>query len=179
MHQSTTPSLSQTIWPRWASRQFVNLLIVQTLVPVTFGYSLRSEVIVMTQLRRWKWLWRSHWHAHTRGLPWCLPEVVGTVKQVHCSRWRLLRRGLEFHVCPINKSAHTKKAWKLIASTSYNGLLRMDTPQLAQQKKQLWKIILFLYLHKFINVKIGMHLKFLFPFRYAQHVRACPWDGWW
>ena len=22
MHQSTTPSLSQTIWPRWASRQF-------------------------------------------------------------------------------------------------------------------------------------------------------------
>ena len=38
-----------------------------------------------------------------------LPEVVGTVQQVHCSRRKLLRRGLEFHVCTINKSAHTKK----------------------------------------------------------------------
>ena len=28
---------------------------------------------------------------------------------MHCSRRRLLRRGLEFHVCTINKSAHTKK----------------------------------------------------------------------
>ena len=26
----------------------------------------------------------------------------------------LLRRGLGFHVCTINKSAHTKKVWKLI-----------------------------------------------------------------
>ena len=31
MQQSTTPSLSQTIWPRWVSRQFVILVIVQTL----------------------------------------------------------------------------------------------------------------------------------------------------
>ena len=36
-----------------------------------------------------------HWHAHTRGLPWSLPEVVGTVQQVHCSRRRLLRRRLD------------------------------------------------------------------------------------
>ena len=43
MHQSTTPSLSQTIWPRWASRQFLTLSIVQTLLPVTFGYSLSSR----------------------------------------------------------------------------------------------------------------------------------------
>ena len=28
MHQSTTPSLSQTIWPRWASRQFLTIPIV-------------------------------------------------------------------------------------------------------------------------------------------------------
>ena len=28
MHQSTTPSLSQTIWPRWASRQFLTLPII-------------------------------------------------------------------------------------------------------------------------------------------------------
>ena len=30
-----------------------------------------------------------------------------------------LRRGLEFHVCTINKSAHTKNVWKLIVCTSY------------------------------------------------------------
>ena len=58
MHQSTTPSLSQTIWPRWASRQFLTLPVVQTLLPVTFGYSLSSEAVVMRQLRRWKRLWR-------------------------------------------------------------------------------------------------------------------------
>ena len=49
---------SQTIWPRWASRQLVTLPIVQTLVNVTFGYSLSSEAVVMRQLRRWKRLWR-------------------------------------------------------------------------------------------------------------------------
>ena len=58
MHQSTTPSLSQTIWPRWASRQFHSLPIVQTLLSVTFGYSLISEAVVMRQLRRWKRLRR-------------------------------------------------------------------------------------------------------------------------
>ena len=57
---------------------------------------------------------KDHWHADTRGLPWGLPEDVGTVQQVHCSRSRLLQRGLEFHVCTINKGAHTKKVWKLI-----------------------------------------------------------------
>ena len=36
IHQSTTPSLSQTIWPKWVSRQFPTLPIVQTLLPVTF-----------------------------------------------------------------------------------------------------------------------------------------------
>ena len=50
---------------------------------------------------------------YSPGLPWGLLEVVGTV-QVHCSRRRLLRKGLEFHVCTINKSAHTKNVWKLI-----------------------------------------------------------------
>ena len=58
MHQSTTPSLSQTIWPRLASRQFLSLPIVQTLLPVTFAYSLSSEAVVMRQLRRWKRLWQ-------------------------------------------------------------------------------------------------------------------------
>ena len=68
MHQSSTPSLSQTIWPRWASRQFLTVPIVQTLLPVTFGYSLSSEAVVMRQLRRWKRLWRRsliRWHKRT------------------------------------------------------------------------------------------------------------------
>ena len=69
------------------------------------------EAVVMRELRRWKRLWR---RSLTRSLPWGLPEVVGTVQQVHCSQRRLLGRGLEFHVCTINQSAHTKKVWKLI-----------------------------------------------------------------
>ena len=56
IHQSTTPSFSQTIWPRWASRHFFTIPIVETLLPVTF--SLCSEAVVMRQLRRWKRLWR-------------------------------------------------------------------------------------------------------------------------
>ena len=58
MHQSTIPSLSQTIWPKWASRQFLTVPIVQTLLPVIFGYSLSSEAVVMRQLRRWERLWQ-------------------------------------------------------------------------------------------------------------------------
>ena len=109
MHQSTTPCLSQTIWPRWASRQFVSLPIVQSLLPVTFGYSLSSEDVVMRQLRRWKRLWQRSLTCSHKRISWGLPEVVGMVQQVHCSRRRLLRRGLEFPVCTINKSTHTKK----------------------------------------------------------------------
>ena len=44
-------------------------------------------------------------------------DFHGTLQKllvVHCSRGRLLERGLEFHVSTINKSAHTKKVWKLI-----------------------------------------------------------------
>ena len=58
MHQSTIPSTSQPIWPRWESRQFLSLPIVQTLLPVYFGYSLTSrknlQAVVMRQLWRWK-----------------------------------------------------------------------------------------------------------------------------
>ena len=54
MHQSKTTSLSQTIRPRWASRQFLTVPIVQSLLTVTFGYSLSSQAVVMRELRRWK-----------------------------------------------------------------------------------------------------------------------------
>ena len=58
MHQSTTSSLSQTIWARWASKHFLTLPIAQTLLPVTLSYSLSPEAVVMRELRRWKRLWR-------------------------------------------------------------------------------------------------------------------------
>ena len=42
--------------------------IVQTLLPVTFAYSLSSEAVVMRQWRRWKRLWRrslTRWYKRT------------------------------------------------------------------------------------------------------------------
>ena len=42
--------------------------IVQSLLPVTFAYSLSSQAVVMRQLRRWKRLWRrslTRWHKRT------------------------------------------------------------------------------------------------------------------
>ena len=63
--QCTSPQLHP--WPRWTSRQFLTVPIVQTLLPVTFAYSLSSEAVVMRQLRRWKRLWRwSLTHSHKR-----------------------------------------------------------------------------------------------------------------
>ena len=103
--QYTSPQLHPCHRLRLASRQ---LLTVQTLLPVTFGYSLSSQAVVMRQLRRWKRLWRrSLTRSHKR------------TSMGHCTQRRLLRRGLEFYVCTINKSAYTKKVWKLIVCTSY------------------------------------------------------------
>ena len=98
VHQSTTPSLSQTIWPSWASRQFLSLPIVQTLLPVTFVYSLSSEAVGVRQLRTWKRLWRrsltrSHkkssivfsrscWNGTTRALK--LEEFTSKGTRVSC-----------------------------------------------------------------------------------------------
>ena len=98
IHQSTTPSLSQTIWARWASRHFLSPLIIQTLLPVTFGYSLSSEAVVIRQLRRWKRLWRrsltrSHkrtsmgpsrscWNSKTSALQ--LEEITSKGTRVSC-----------------------------------------------------------------------------------------------
>ena len=76
---------------------------------------------------------KGHWHAHTRRLPWGLPDVVVTVQQVYCNRRRLLRRRLEFHVCTINKSTHTKKGLETyrmhlvkVVEKSYNYLKRKN-----------------------------------------------------
>ena len=63
-HQSTTPSLSQTIWPRWASRHFITVPIVQILLSVTFDYSLSSEAVVMRHACKSNHIY-----------PWCLNEI--------------------------------------------------------------------------------------------------------
>ena len=113
MHQSITPSLSQTIWLRLASTQFVTLPIFHTLLPVTFGYSLSSEAVVMKQLKIWKRLWRRsliRWHKRTSMGP-CRICWKGTTKALLPVE---ITGGLVFHVCTINKSAQTKKVWKLI-----------------------------------------------------------------
>ena len=68
--------------------------IVETLLPVTYDYSLTSETVFMRQLRRWKRLWiRSLTRSHKR-TSIGLSEVVRTVQQVIASRRRLFRRGL-------------------------------------------------------------------------------------
>ena len=84
IHQSTTPSLSQTIWPGGASRQFLGLPIVQILLPVTFGYSLSSQAVVMRQLRRWETLWpsRSYWNCRTSALQ--REEITSKGTRVSC-----------------------------------------------------------------------------------------------
>ena len=103
MYQSTTPSLSQTIWPKWALRQFLTLPIVETLLPVTFGYSLLSDAVIMKQLRRWKRLGRrsltrSHkrtsmgpsiscWKGTTRALQ--LAEISSKETRVSCVYYKL------------------------------------------------------------------------------------------
>ena len=91
MHQSTTPSLSQTIWPRWASRQFLTFPIVQTLLPVTFGYSLRS--LTHSHKRTSMGPSRSCWNGTKSALQ--LEEITS--------------KGISL-VCTINKSAHTRKS---------------------------------------------------------------------
>ena len=86
-----------------------------------------------------------------------LPEVVGTVQQVHCSQRRLLRWGLEFHVCTINKSAHTKKSLETYLMM-YNNSIKHQSFVYTQLNDQtvLFQTIQFTKSHLFalsLNVK--------------------------
>ena len=58
--QCTRPQLHPyyRLFDQDKKRHFVSLPIIQTMLPVTFCYSLSSEAVVMRQLRRWKRLWR-------------------------------------------------------------------------------------------------------------------------
>ena len=78
-----------------------------------------------------------HLHAQTIGLPSTLPEVVETVQQVHCSRRRLLRRGLEFHVCTAIKVPIQKKSGNVLCAPC---------------------IFLYIYLHIYTYVYVFLYL---------------------
>ena len=104
MHQSTTQSLSLIIWARWASRRFLSLPKVQTLLPVTFAYSLKLRRCRYETIEEMK-------EAVTKVIDILTQEDINGAFQ---KLLEVLRRGLEFHVCTINKSAHTKKVWKPI-----------------------------------------------------------------
>ena len=95
-------------------------------VLVTFAYSLGSrknlEAVVIEEMKE---AMTKVIDTLTQGLPWGLPEVVGTVQQVHCNWRRLLRRGLEFHACTINKSALTKMSRNLSYAPHINNLFKV------------------------------------------------------
>ena len=84
------------------------------LAPCDFWLFPKLEAVIMRQLRIWKRLWRRWLTCSRKSTSMDLSEVVGTVQQAHCSRKRLLWRGLQFHVRTINKSVHMEKVWKLI-----------------------------------------------------------------
>ena len=95
-----------------------------------------------------------------------LLEVVGMVQQVHCSRRRLPQRGLEFHVCTINKSAHTKKVWKLIQWSSYMRMFQLEVVWCCVMKHFLYST------HYLMSILI-----FLFLFSIMLYDCLVFWDG--
>ena len=68
----------------------------------------------------WKRLWRrslirSHKRTSIRPSRSCWNGTTSALQQ----ETFVFSRGLEFHMCTINKSAHTKEVWKLIVCASY------------------------------------------------------------
>ena len=102
-----------------------------------------------------------NWHAHTRGLPRDVAEVVGTVQQVHWSR-RLLRRGLEFHVCTINKSGHSKKSRQ-----TYLRILVIDEkPENYHDKRKKKTLMMWKILIRQIKEEIYMYIYIIYVTNY-------------
>ena len=114
--QCTSPQLHpyHRLFDQDGRLDFLTVPIVQTLLPVTFVYSLSSEAIVMRQLRRWKRLWR---RSLTRS-----PKRTSMGPSRSCCNGttcalqpeEITWKGTRVFVCTINKSGHTKKVWKLI-----------------------------------------------------------------
>ena len=65
-YQENEPVNNSTIVTDYLTKMGIKTVlqpILQTLIPITFDYSLSSEAVVMRQLRRWKRLW---WWSHKR-----------------------------------------------------------------------------------------------------------------
>ena len=94
-------------------KKFRTFPIVQTLLPVTFAYSLSSEAVVMRQLKRWKRLWQRSLTRPRKRTPMGPSRICwnGTTSALQLEEITL--KGLEFHVCTINKSVLTKKSGNL------------------------------------------------------------------
>ena len=58
VHQNNAPVHNSILVTDYLTKMGISLPIVQTFLPVTFGYSLSSEAVTLRQLRRWKRLWR-------------------------------------------------------------------------------------------------------------------------
>ena len=91
-----------------------------SLLPVTFVNSLRTEAVVMGQLRRWKRLWRrslirSHKTTCMGPSRSCWNDTTSELQPEEMTS----KGSRVLYVCTINKSAHTKKVWKLIVCSSY------------------------------------------------------------
>ena len=91
------------------------------------------------------------------------------VHHVHCSQRRLLWRGLEFHVCTINKSAHTKKVWKLIVCTSYIYIyIYVEIIDCCKSDKKKQNDYIDFYSHRTNKIKTGIIIGF-----YLRALRIC------
>ena len=121
---------------------------------------------------------KGHWHAHTRGLPWGLPEVGWTVQQVHCCRRRLHRRGLEFYVCTINKSAHTKKSGNLFNDP------RKYILHFFPLSVWLCRVEIFVSIYSVLNSTLGLNKFREVPIRFQSsfgsiwnHIQGSEWSN--
>ena len=99
MHQSTIPFLSQTIWPKMGIKALSQPPYSPDLAPCDFG--------LFPKLRGCR-------YETIEEMKEAVTKAIDTLTQedFHEAFQKML--GLEFHVCTINKSAHTKKVWKLI-----------------------------------------------------------------
>ena len=113
MHQSTTPSLSLTIWPKMGIKTVPHPPYSQDLAPCDFWLFPKLRDCRYETIEEMKEAVTKFIDTVTQGdFHGGLPEV-GTVQKVHCSRRRLLWRGLEFHECTINKSGPYEKSQEM------------------------------------------------------------------
>ena len=84
-------------------------------------------------------------------------EVVGKVEQVHCNRRRLLRRGLKFHVCTINKYEKSLETYLMILAYNQRMLIRKNKLKYILFKMLVWDQISILETSIYLNNSIDNH----------------------